>query len=192
MNKVIDDELNGAEGIIIDSTNKQALENNGVTQFDGVLVCYENNLETSVVTTLNLLELETENVVAIAKNERHKKILLAIGLGEQDIVVPGILTGQVVATKSIFDIETDVQTTDGEFISTKITITEESIFDKTIDECNLNQSKDFNIIQIKRNGKTILPEPDTILKENDILMIYAKSNLINDLVLKLSNETSIN
>ncbi|KAJ3616926.1 hypothetical protein Zmor_008942 [Zophobas morio] len=192
MNKVIDDELNGAEGIIIDSTNKQALENNGLNQFDGVIVCYENNLETSVVTTLNLLEMGAENIIAIAKNERHKKILLAIGVSELDIVVPGILTGQVVATKSIFDIESDVQTSDGEFISTKITITEESIFDKSIDECNLNQSKDFNIIQIKRNGKTILPEPDTILKENDILMVYVKSNLINDLVLKLSGDTSTN
>jgi trk system potassium uptake protein TrkA len=29
LNKIIDDELNGAEGVIIDSTNKQALENNG-------------------------------------------------------------------------------------------------------------------------------------------------------------------
>jgi frataxin-like iron-binding protein CyaY len=79
LNKIIDDELNGAEGVIIDSTNKQALENNGLTQFDGVIVCFENSLETSVVTTLNLIELEIENIIVIAKNERHKKILLAIG-----------------------------------------------------------------------------------------------------------------
>jgi trk system potassium uptake protein TrkA len=169
LNKIIDDELNGAEGVIIDSTNKQALENNGLTQF----------------------ELEIENIIVIAKNERHKKILLAIGVTEQDIVVPGTLTGQVVATKSIFDIESEVQTSDGEFISTKITITEPSICDKTIEENNLNPSKDFNIVQIKRSGKTILPEPNVVLKEGDILMIYAKSNLINDLILKLSGDKDV-
>jgi trk system potassium uptake protein TrkA len=191
LNKIIDDELNGAEGVIIDSTNKQALENNGLTQFDGVIVCFENSLETSVVTTLNLIELEIENIIVIAKNERHKKILSAIGVAEQDIVVPGTLTGQVVATKSIFDIESEVQTSDGEFISTKITITEPSICDKTIEENNLNPSKDFNIVQIKRSGKTILPEPNVVLKEGDILMIYAKSNLINDLILKLSGDKEV-
>jgi trk system potassium uptake protein TrkA len=171
LNKIIDDELNGAEGVII--------------------VCFENSLETSVVTTLNLIELEIENIIVIAKNERHKKILLAIGVTEQDIVVPGTLTGQVVATKSIFDIESEVQTSDGEFISTKITITEPSICDKTIEENNLNPSKDFNIVQIKRSGKTILPEPNVVLKEGDILMIYAKSNLINDLILKLSGDKDV-
>lgn len=179
-------DLDSIEGIVIDSTNKSILEKNSVSQFDGVIVCFGTNMEASIVTVLNLLDLNVENIIAKARDERHKRILKAIGLDEQQIIIPDVITGQMVATKSLFDIESEVQSADGEFISTKITVLEQSIINKTIGECNLSPNKDFNIIQVRRSGKVVLPDNYTILKENDILTIYAKSTVVNDLVLKIS------
>lgn len=177
-----------AEGIIADTTNKQILEKNGISQFDGVIVAFQSAIETSIVTTLNLIDLDIESMIIIAGDEKHKRILKALGIPEKDIVTPSLITGELVATKSIFDIEAEVQSTDGEFISTKIVVLEPSAFEKSISELNLNPNKDFNIVQIKRNGKTIMPEPTVTLKEKDVLTVFAKSSLINDLIFKISGK----
>lgn len=180
-------DLETIDGVIVDSTNKTALEKNGISQFDGVIVCFGSSMEVSIVTVLNLLDLDVENIVAKARDERHKRILIALGLDEQQIIIPDVITGQMVATKSLFDIESEVQSTDGEYVSTKIIVNEPSIIDKTIGEANLTPNKDFNIVQIRRNGKIVLPDEYTVLKENDQLVVFAKTTVINDLVLKLTD-----
>ncbi|KAF5275449.1 hypothetical protein FQR65_LT16667 [Abscondita terminalis] len=164
-------EFENLDQIILDSTNKVALEKNGISQYDGVIVCFGNNMEASIVTVLNLLDLNVENIIAKARDERHKRILKAIGLDEQQVMIPDVITGQMVAMKSLFDIDSEIQSADGEYISTKVTVLEPSILNQTIGDVDLSPNKDFNIMQIR---------------QNDILTIYAKSTVVNDLILKIN------
>ncbi|QHX36368.1 TrkA family potassium uptake protein [Spiroplasma sp. BIUS-1] len=179
------------EGVVLDATNKNALEKNGINQYDGVIVCFGGNMESSILTVLNLLDLGVENIIVKARDERHKRILLALGLEEDKVIIPDVITGKMVATKSLFDIESEVQSIDNEYVFTSITVNEEEIIDKSIFDAGLSSNKDFNIIQIKRSGKTILPDEYTVLKEGDILGVYAKNNIVNDLVLKIRGEQEI-
>ncbi|AUB31177.1 potassium channel family protein [Spiroplasma floricola] len=181
-------EFESVEGIVLDATNKNALEKNGIAQYDGVIVCFGGNMESSILTVLNLLDLGVENIIVKARDERHKRILLALGLEEDKVIIPDVITGKMVATKSLFDIESEVQSIDNEYVFTSITVKEEEVIDKSIFDAGLSSNKDFNIIQIKRNGKTLLPDEYTILKEGDILGVYAKNNIVNDLVLKIRGE----
>ncbi|WP_339021104.1 TrkA family potassium uptake protein [Spiroplasma endosymbiont of Atherix ibis] len=184
-------EFESVEGIVLDATNKNALEKNGISQYDGVIVCFGGNMESSILTVLNLLDLGVENIIVKARDERHKRILLALGLEEDKVIIPDVITGKMVATKSLFDIESEVQSIDNEYVFTSITVKEEKVIDKSIFDTGLSSNKDFNIIQIKRNGKTLLPDEYTILKEGDILGVYAKNNIVNDLVLKIRGEQEI-
>ncbi|WP_339034348.1 TrkA family potassium uptake protein [Spiroplasma endosymbiont of Cantharis rufa] len=184
-------QFESVEGVVLDATNKNALEKNGISQYDGVIVCFGGNMESSILTVLNLIDLGVENIIVKARDERHKRILLALGLEEDKVIIPDVITGKMVATKSLFDIESEVQSIDNEYVFTSITVYEEEIIDKSIFDAGLVSNKDFNIIQIKRNGKTILPDEYTILKEGDILGVYAKNNVVNDLVLKIRGEQEI-
>ncbi|AUM62369.1 potassium channel family protein [Spiroplasma monobiae] len=184
-------QFESVEGVVLDATNKNALEKNGINQYDGVIVCFGGNMESSVLTVLNLLDLGVENIIVKARDERHKRILLALGLDEDKVIIPDVITGKMVATKSLFDIESEVQSIDNEYVFTSIIVNEEEVIDKSIFDAGLTSNKDFNIIQIKRNGKTILPDEYTVLKEGDILGVYAKNNIVNDLVLKIRGDQEI-
>ena len=45
--------------------------------------------------------------------------------------------------------------------------------------------KDFNIIQIRRKGKILLPDDYTELKEGDHIVVFARTTIINSLAEKI-------
>ncbi len=181
-------EFDSIEAVVLDTTNKAALEKNGISQFDGVIVCFGTNMEASILTVLNLIDLGVENIIVKARDKHHKRILLALGLDEDKVIIPDVITGKMVATKSLFDIESEVQSTDGEYVFTSIKVAEKNVINKTIGDAGLSSNKDFNIVQIKRNGKIVIPDEYTTLKEDDVLVVFAKNHMINDLVLKIRGE----
>ncbi|ASP27885.1 potassium uptake protein KtrA [Spiroplasma corruscae] len=187
MNKHIN-EFDSVEGVILDSTNKIALEKNGIVQFDGVVVCYGSNMESSILTVLNLIDLGVNNIIVRARDEKHKRILIALGLEEDMVIIPDVMSARMVATKTLFDIESEVQSTDGDFVFTSIEVTNKEIINKKIFDVGLNPNKDYNIVQIKRNGKIVIPDEYTVLKENDNIIIFARNHVVNDLVLKIRGD----
>ncbi|AKU79360.1 potassium channel family protein [Spiroplasma turonicum] len=187
LNKHIN-EFDSVEGVILDTTNKAALEKNGIVQFDGVIVCFGSNMESSILTVLNLIDLEVENIIVRARDEKHRRILKALGLEGDMVVIPDVMSAKMVATKTLFDIESEVQSTDGEFVFTNIDVRNKEIINKKVFDVGLNPNKDFNIVQIKRNGKIVIPDEYTALKENDTIVIFARNNVVNDLVMKIRGD----
>ncbi|AXK50805.1 potassium channel family protein [Spiroplasma alleghenense] len=181
----------GVVGIVLDATNKTSMEKAGIKQFDGIIVAFGSNMEVSIITVLNLLDLGIENIMAKAKDLRHKRILLALGLDENQVIIPDIISGKMVATRSMFDIDIDVQSVDDDFISTTMIVSDPGVIDKSIQESRLTANKEWNIIQIKRNGKVILPDEKTILKKDDQIVLFAKITAINDLILKIQGDESL-
>ncbi|QHX36122.1 potassium uptake protein KtrA [Spiroplasma sp. TIUS-1] len=179
------DEFEFVEGIIADCTIKRTLEKNGVGQFDSVIVCMGSNINSSLTVTLNLIDLGIDNFLVQTNDDKHKRMLLALGLKETQIIIPNEISGKLIATKSLFDIDVDVQSIDDEYIFVKLDLLEETNFDKTIQDNNLAANKEFTIVQIRRDGKIIIPDEYTMLKEKDLLYIFAKNTIINDLVLKI-------
>lgn len=65
---------------IADATDKGMLEELNITKCDGVLVSIGDNLEASVLCTLNLREMGMRNVWVKAKTESHSAILSALNV----------------------------------------------------------------------------------------------------------------
>ncbi|WP_339022941.1 TrkA family potassium uptake protein [Spiroplasma endosymbiont of Crioceris asparagi] len=180
------DDFESVEGIVADCTLKKVLEKNGIDQFDSVIVCISKNIEANIMVTLNIIDLNVSNFIVQGIENKHERILIALGLTEEQIIVPNKISGKLVATKVLFDIDIDVQPIDNEFVFTKVEVKEESHFDRSIAENNLVTNKDFTIVQIRREGKILIPDEYTIIKERDLLYIFARNNIVNDLVLKIS------
>ncbi|ATZ18992.1 potassium uptake protein KtrA [Williamsoniiplasma somnilux] len=185
-------EYESVDSIILDSTNKSALKNNGINQYDGVIVGFGSNIEASMMTVLNLIDLGCVNIIVKARDSKHKRVLTALGLKENQIIIPDAISGKIVGIRSVFDIDADidVQSIDEDFMSTTINALNPEILDKTIQESGLTGTKDYNIIQIKRKGKILLPDAYTIIKEGDAIVIFARTTVINDLVFKIQGKIS--
>ena len=64
---------------ILDSTDKEALKEAGIVDFDIVLVSLGNNIEASILTTMALKDLNNRIIIAKAKNAIHGEILAKVG-----------------------------------------------------------------------------------------------------------------
>lgn len=73
-----------AHAVQLDSTQRPALKEAGIHDFDTVIVAIGNYIEESVITTLNVKELGSPYVIAKASSEIHGKVLKRVGA---DLVV---------------------------------------------------------------------------------------------------------
>ena len=76
--------------VIADATDKDTIEELDLASFDGVLVSIGDNLEASLLCTLNLLSLNVQNLWVKAKTDSHHQILKSLGVNniihpEQDM-----------------------------------------------------------------------------------------------------------
>ncbi|MGD1861263.1 MAG: potassium channel family protein [Leptolyngbyaceae cyanobacterium] len=76
--QALKDEI-AAHAVQLDSTQRLALEEAGIPDFDTVIVAIGNYIEESVITTLNAKELGVKYVVAKASSEIHGKLLHRVG-----------------------------------------------------------------------------------------------------------------
>ncbi|NER82887.1 MAG: TrkA family potassium uptake protein [Leptolyngbya sp. SIO1D8] len=76
--QALTDEI-AAHAIQLDSTQRSALKEAGIPDFDTVIVAIGNYIEESVITTLNTKELGVAYVIAKASSEIHGKVLKRVG-----------------------------------------------------------------------------------------------------------------
>lgn len=75
-----------AHSVIADATNIETLQELNLSQFDGVIVSIGDNLEASLLCTLNLIKLPVKNLWVKAKTDAHHDILDSLGV--QNIIHP--------------------------------------------------------------------------------------------------------
>ena len=91
--------------VIGDPTSEAVLRAAGVTDYDCAIVCIDDNMNDSILTTLILKELGVKEVIARAMNERHKMVLRR--LGADQVVFPeedmGDRLAQILVKKDVLD-----------------------------------------------------------------------------------------
>lgn len=86
-----------SRAVIVDSTDKDALLELDLANFDGILVSIGDDLEASLLTTLNLISLEVKNLWVKAKTDAHHHILQSLGV--KNIIHPEQDMGIKIAQK---------------------------------------------------------------------------------------------
>lgn len=69
-----------SHAVIADATDIDTLKELNFAQLDGVMVCIGDNLEASLLCTLNLINLPVQNLWVKAKTDAHHDILASLGV----------------------------------------------------------------------------------------------------------------
>ncbi len=153
---------------IVKNLDKKTLSESGIGECDIAVVCIGEHLDSSILTTLNLVSLGVPHVIAKATGAEHGEILEKLGAEvvypERDIAHR--LAHRLEATRMLDYIQ----------LSEKLNISKvtvpRTVIGKNIIDVNLRSRLGINIIAIE-NGTSIIQNitPDYVFREGDILFV---------------------
>lgn len=168
-----------ADAFVADIREKELLAKLGVKDADAVIVA-AGELESSILCTLNLIDLNVKKIYAKVKSEEHSKVLKALGLDDSNLIFPERDSARKLAenlsTKNIMDIiplEEDYKIA--------IFALPNSYIGKSLKALDLRKKYQIQVLGIKDilSGKwEMVPSPDVVLKESDELMILGREENI--------------
>ncbi len=153
---------------VVSSLDKKTLSEVGLQNCDVVVLCIGEQLDTSILTTLNLVSIGVKKVIAKASSAEHGEILEKLGA---EVVFPerdmALRLASRLETTTVLDF---VQ------LSEKINVTKmlvPTVFvGQTVVEANFRAKFNLNIIAVENNGVVIeAVKPDYTFRANDILFL---------------------
>ena len=163
---------------VVHALDKKTLSETGVQNCDVAVVCIGEQLDISILTTLNLVSLGVPTVISKASSMEHGEILEKIGA---QVVYPE----RDMAVRLVHRLEA-VRMLDFIQLSEKLNISKmimpERSVGKTVVEANLRGRFGVNIIAVENDGKLIETiTPDYAFKKGDIAYISGSKEALNRL-----------
>ncbi len=148
--------------------DKKTLAESGIQSCDIVVICMSERLDTSILTTLNLVSLGVPHVIAKASSAEHGEILEKLGAEvvypERDIALR--LAHRLEASRVLDYIQLSEKLNISKLIAPNI------IVGKSVMETNLRARFGVNIIAIENDGTVIeTVMPDYRFNVGDILFV---------------------
>ncbi len=154
---------------VVKTLDKKSLKETGIQNCEIAVVCIGEHMESSILTTLNLVSFGIPTVIAKATSAEHGEILEKLGAEvvypERDMAIR--LANRLENTKMLDFIQ----------LSEKINISKqhvpEQFVGKTVQEADFRSDFGLNIIAIENIGGTVMDDvrPGYILKKDDILFL---------------------
>lgn len=163
---------------IVKTLDKKTLSETGIQNCDIAVVCIGEHLDTSILTTLNLVSLGVPHVIAKARSFEHGEILEKLGAEvvypERDIAIR--LAHRLEASRVLDYIQLS------ETLNISKLLVPNALIGKTIMKADLRGRFGVNIIAIE-SGKSISDSiaPDYVFKSGDILFVSGKTDGLNRL-----------
>ena len=153
---------------VVSNLEKKTLLDTGIQNCDVAVVCIGEQMDISILTTLNLVSMKIPTVIARATSAEHGVILEKLGA---EVVYPE----RDMAVRLASRLET-ARMLDFVQLSEKINVMKMHIptqaIGKTVMEVNFRGRFDLNIIGIENSGTVIeVIKPDYVFREGDILFL---------------------
>lgn len=167
------------QAVQLDATDEAALGSLGVSNFDAAVVSIGENTRDSILVSVLLKEMGVPYLISKANDELHAKVLRKLGVDkvvfpERDMgarVARSILSPNVLELMELSD--------DHRIIEIKPPA---KWVGQTIIGLNVRRRYGVNILAIYRDDKFIAsPSADTLLQENDMLLVLGKKADIDEL-----------
>ncbi|BAK73488.1 TrkA family potassium uptake protein [Arcobacter sp. L] len=170
------------DAYIIDSINKQALEEVGIYNLDTVIVSIGENIEASILTVMALKDLNNKTIIAKAINSTHGEILSKIGAYK--VVYPEKIAGRMLVKKLV-----DTITVEEIDISNSIKMIKlfanEKFINKKIFQIE-NEFKNLKIVSYKSSGNWFINIDSTYeIKKDDLLVFICEVKYVKDFLLSV-------
>ena len=157
---------------VSEDLSREVLEEIGIQNCDTVVVCIGEKIDTSILTTLNVVSLGVPRVIAKAISPEQGEVLEKIGA---EVVYPerdmALRLAKRLLTNNILDyinLNNDVEITE-------ISITQ-VIAGKTVLELDLRKTYGLNIIAVEHDRRTDTEVgPDYRFQQGDIIVVIGKT-----------------
>lgn len=164
------------EAFIVKNLDKEILEETGIQNCNTVIVGISKDLDISILTVLNVINMNVPRVIAKATTDEHGTILEKLGAEviypERDMAIK--LSNKLIRSKSLEFIKLAGDMTIAEF---KLP---EYLINKTIEKCDLRKDFGLSIIAIENKKCTYTEvDPKYLLNEDDILVLVGSNQNIN-------------
>ncbi len=163
------------QAFVVPQLDKSALEEAGIQNCGTVIVCIGEQIEVSILTALNVIELGVPRVLAKAISAEHGRVLQKIGAEvvypEKDRAIR--LANSLTAPRALDFID----------LSSEYSISEMKLTDnfsgKSILELDFRKRFGLNIIAVVREQETIVEiSPDLKLHTDDLIAVVGKKKSI--------------
>ena len=162
---------------IVDSINKQALEEIGVYNLETVIVSIGENIEASILTVMALKDLNNKRIIAKAINSTHGEILTKIGAFK--VIYPEKIAGRMLVKKLIDNMTVEEIDVSNTIKMVKFVATDNFIY-KKISEIE-SEFKNLKIISYKTSGIWSMQiDPFYQVKKDDLLVFLGESKYIKE------------
>ncbi|MFK8266044.1 potassium channel family protein [Capnocytophaga cynodegmi] len=169
------------DAIILDATDEIALKNVVKDDFKTAFVSVGDNIQASILITLYLKELGVKNIICKAVNHTQGRVLEKIGATQ--VVFPEESMGEKIALTVLRPTVIEYFKFSEDYFIYEIKIPNNYV-GKTLKDLNLRRKYDVNILAVKHSdGKmNVTPNPETKLNQEDLLIILAKENVIDEIL----------
>ena len=155
--------------VVGDAQDKDVLRALGVRDFDCAIVAIGSNLAASVLTVMNLKELEVPYVICKAHDETHRRVLEKLGAGK--VVIPEKEVAEKLARSLTSHSVLEFIELSNDYGIVELP-TPRAWVGRNLKELDIRAKHGVNIIAIERNGKiSVSPRAEYELAKNDILVV---------------------
>lgn len=161
-----------------DATQKQALEQIGVSDMTHILVSVGNSISASAMISMYLKELTVQSVWVKAINEDHAKLLSKVGADE--VIIPEQLAAEQLAYRLDMPGLIDKLPFGPDMVIREMTV--EKLAQKTLREIDLTNRYKTQIIAIRRFGESkykFIPRADDELSRGDKIMVIGEAETLS-------------
>ena len=156
---------------VCDNLSKEALSEVGIQNCDTVVVCIGSKIDTSILTTLNVVSLGVPRVISKATSQDQGAVLEKIGA---EVVYPERDMATRLGKRLISGNFLDFIFLDNDIEIQQVPVSD-SLVGKTIREINIRKKYSLNIIAIEHHQDTIIEfAPDYEFLEEDIIVVIGK------------------
>lgn len=161
---------------VADELTKEVLEEIGIQNCDTVVVCIGEKIDTSILVTLNVVNLGVKRVIAKAISRDQGEVLEKIGA---EVVYPERDMALRLAKKMLVSSVMDSITLDNDVEISEVMVPPR-VIGKSLEEARFRQKTGLNIIAIQHKGITETEiSPGYIFSEGDILVVIGKSENVS-------------
>ena len=163
---------------VCDNLSKATLSEVGIQNCDTVIVCIGSRIDTSILTTLNVVSLGVPHVISKATSQDQGAVLEKIGA---EVVYPERDMAIRLGKKLLSGNFLDFISLDNDIEIQQVPVSG-FIEGKTIQEINIRKKYGLNIIAIEHDQNTIIElSPDYKLQSEDIIVVIGKVQNIRKL-----------
>ncbi len=172
-----------AYAVALDSTEAKNLVAQNIQEMDAVVVAIGTNYQGLLLTTFVLQELNVKRIIVRAQDQNQKRILQKMGISE--VLSPEDEVSNNVAEQLVNpSVLMCMQLPDNyEIVEVKAP---KAMFNRTMAAIDLRGKYKINLVTLLRQGAKDkkyhiigVPEPETIVEKNDIIVLFGTSPNIN-------------